>query len=122
MQLVEFLVYVLSCLGVWFGVSVLNLNPLRIAKLWKDRRRRSARTSSTPTLQRQIQILVPRNPVSRKCSRVLLVAIHRFYFSRFDKSLLQLCYDFSAFPSFRCSSAGRLVRRFSAQFESASNC
>lgn len=28
-RLIEFLVYILSCFGTWFGISVLGLNPLK---------------------------------------------------------------------------------------------
>lgn len=43
----EFLVYILSCFGVWFGLSVLSLNPFRLTQFILEK---------TPSLQKAIVI------------------------------------------------------------------
>src|SRR5688572_27676241 len=37
LRLVEFLVYIFSCFGTWFGLSILHLNPLKLVKTVKKR-------------------------------------------------------------------------------------
>ena len=64
MQLVEFLVYVLSCLGVWFGVSVLSLNPVALLSKWQSR---SSSSRVGPMSNRFATI----NLMARRCNNEL---------------------------------------------------